>query len=302
MNCEEARRQLPLLLYKELSFDEEESLEQHLAGCEACRAEFQRAIYLQRAVDDAGVELNSTLLADCRRRLRESTTLSSSGAARAAWQPPVPALFAMPAYLFKLVACAALIALGFFAARYVPGAQDAYGSLGSAPAPSRVRYVDPAGSGKVQIVIEETRERTLSGDIGNDSIRRLLLAAAVNSADPGVRVESMDILKARVASLDVRQTLIQALQHDPDPGVRLKALEVLRAAAGDDDTRRAVAGVLLADRNEGVRTQAIDLLVQKREPAMVGFFQELIRKEENNYVRMRCQKALHEMNASVEMF
>jgi hypothetical protein len=25
-------------------------------------------------------------------------------------------------------------------------------------------------------------------------------------------------------------------------------------------------------------------------------------KEDNNYIRMRCQKALHEMNASVETY
>ena len=35
---------------------------------------------------------------------------------------------------------------------------------------------------------------------------------------------------------------------------------------------------------------------------MVGVLQELMRKEENGYVRMRCQKALRDMKASVDTF
>jgi len=37
-NCEEVRGQFALLLYSELSFDEEERIESHLDGCAECRA------------------------------------------------------------------------------------------------------------------------------------------------------------------------------------------------------------------------------------------------------------------------
>ena len=33
---------------------------------------------------------------------------------------------------------------------------------------------------------------------------------------------------------------------------------------------------------------------------MVGVLQELMMKEDNNCIRMRCQKVLHEMNASMK--
>jgi hypothetical protein len=46
----------------------------------------------------------------------------------------------------------------------------------------------------------------------------------------------------------------------------------------------------------------IDLLIQHKNDNLVGMLQELMRKEDNGYVRMRCQRALHEMNASVETF
>jgi len=113
----------------------------------------------------------------------------------------------------------------------------------------------------------------------------------------------MDILRASAGgSAEVRRALIFALQHDPNAGVRLKALDGLKSSAADPETRHALSQVLLADDNPGVRTQAIDLLTQKKEAAMVGVLQELMRKEDNSYVRLKCQKALHEMNASVETF
>jgi HEAT repeat protein len=150
--------------------------------------------------------------------------------------------------------------------------------------------------------VEETSQRTLSGATKDEPIRRLLLSAARDSADPGVRVESMEILKASAATTEVRHALIYALEHDSNPGVRLKALEGLKDFAQERETRKALTQALLADNNPGIRTQAIDLLVQNKEPAMVGVLQELMQKEDNNYVRLRCRKALLEMNASAEPF
>ena len=159
-----------------------------------------------------------------------------------------------------------------------------------------------ANSGQVQIVLEETRQRVLSGDIEDDAIRTLLLRAARESSDPGVRVETMDLLKGQPQSADVKRALLHALRTDTNAGVRLKALEALRPSAEDSETRQALAEVLLKDENPGVRTQAIDLLTSKREPELVGVLQEIMTRENNNYVRMKCQRALNEMNASAETF
>jgi HEAT repeat protein len=170
------------------------------------------------------------------------------------------------------------------------------------PVASRVRFVEPGNSGQVQIVLEETRQRVLSGGVEDDTIRTLLLRAARESSDPGVRVETMDLLKAQPQAADVKRALLHALRTDTNAGVRLKALEALRPSAEDSETRQALAEVLLKDENPGVRTQAIDLLTSKREPELVGVLQEIMTRENNNYVRMKCQRALSEMNASVETF
>jgi hypothetical protein len=197
------------------------------------------------------------------------------------------------------------VALAFTAGRLEPtesGGAVVRQARDSEPMASRVRYVQPEDSGRVQIVLEEVRQRVLHGGVDDDRIRTLLVSAAREANDPGVRVETMDLLKSQSTSSEVRRALLGALQYDRNAGVRLKAIEALRNSADDPETRRVLARVLLLDENPGIRTQAIDLLTKRREPSLVGVYQEAAAREQNTYVRMKCQRALSEMNASVETF
>jgi hypothetical protein len=207
--------------------------------------------------------------------------------------------------LAQVAGALGMLALGFLTARVTPnsflGNFHAAG-VGEFSPTSRVRYVEPVSPGRVQIVLDETRQRVLSGSVDDVAIQRLLLTAAKDPSDAGLRVESVDLLKNNSQSADVRQALVAALEHDPNAGVRLKALDGLKQFADDPDTRKALTQVLLKDDNPGVRTQVIDLLVQRHTDAMVGVLQELLEKEDNGYIRMRCQKVLQEMNASAEMY
>jgi hypothetical protein len=295
MNCESATKNLSLFLYGELSIEDEQSLQEHLDGCAACRRALESEKAIHRALYEREKEPPAALLAHCRRDL--SLRLDLAASARKGWRAwlgPWPA-WARP------VGAVALVALGFFGARWTAPAFR--GPVANAePLATRIRYLQPEASGQVRLVLEETRERLLTGDPNNDQIRRLLLAAARESSDAGLRAESMGLLRARPASNELRNTLVYALEHDPNPGVRLKALDGLKSYAGEPEVRSALAKVLLADDNPGVRTQAIDLLVQKKEDDIVGLLQELVQRESNSYVRLRCQKALQEMDASVGTF
>lgn len=299
MTCETVTKQLSLMLYGELTFDEEEAVQQHIDQCTVCRTELQRTRDVHARVDAVEPELPAQLLQNNRRSLRLSIAAmqqeadADPPASRAAW---LQRLFA--GGLWKPAGAVALLVLGFGAGRYGAGVTAAP----QEPVASRVRYVQPDSSGRVQIVLEEVRQRVLEGGINDDRIQALLVSAAREANDPGVRVDTMDLLKNNTESAEVRRALLSALQHDTNPGVRLKALEALRSSAQEADTRRVLAEVLLTDENPGIRTQAIDLLVQRREPAMVGVLQELMAREDNNYVRLKCQRALSDMNASVETF
>jgi HEAT repeat protein len=214
-----------------------------------------------------------------------------------------PARFMLgPAYL-RPVAAVALVALGFFSARLTAPKVYAPAGLGSSgPVASRIRYIQPDASGRVEIVLDETRQRVVTGRLDDEPILRMLLAAAKDPSDPGLRGESVELLKDHAASSEVRSALLEALRRDPNAGVRLQAMEGLRSFSREPASRKALIEALLSDVNPGVRTQAIDLLMQQRDAAMAPAFQESLRREDNNYVRLRVQNALREMNASMETF
>jgi hypothetical protein len=309
MKCEEVRTTLPLFLYGELSFEEEERLEVHIDECDGCRDALGREKALFQSFDAAELSPSQRLLDQCRASLRES--LMDVEPQRSSFWDKLRQGFTihfhfMPGLAQPVGALAMLIA-GFLAARMIPPSLLAPFHLANTaglvePSNSRVRYVEPVGSGKVQIVVDETRQRVLSGNLADASIQRMLLTAMKDPSDAGLRVESADLLKNQPQSAEVRHALLYALQHDPNAGVRLKALDGLKQFADDEETRKTLTQVLLKDDNPGVRTQVIDLLIPHHSDSMVGVLQELMGKEDNGYIRMRCQKALHDMNASVETY
>jgi hypothetical protein len=238
------------------------------------------------------------LLARCRRDL--ALRIEGAASRGSGWREWLARLSDLRiAALARPAAALALVALGFFGARWTAPKPSANATE---PAVLRVRYLEPGPSGRVQLVVDETRQRTLTGTVNDERIRGLLLAAARESSDAGLRAESMDLLGGQSAAAEMRPVLLYALQHDPNPGVRLKALDALKQYGGEADVRAALTRVLLADDNPGVRAQAIDLLVDHKGGMAAGVLQEVVQKENNSYVRLRCQRALEDMNASVGTF
>jgi hypothetical protein len=306
MKCEDLRKSLPLFLYGELSFEDEEQLEVHVDECDACRDALAREKLLFKSLDAAEIVPSAELLADCRAQLRQR--LEHATPERASFWDKIRQGFTINFHfapgIMQPIGALAMLAIGFFGARVTPA--SFLGSLHSAglvdPGSSRVRYVEPMGSGRVQIVVDETTQRTLSGTLEDQSIQRLLLTAAKDPSDAGLRVESVNLLKNQPQSAEVRSALLDVVQHDSNAGVRLKALDGLKDFADDPETRKTLAKVLLKDDCPGVRTQVIDLLIQHHADSMMGVFQEVMGKEQNGYIRMRCQRALHDMNASAETY
>jgi hypothetical protein len=328
ITCATAREQFSLLLYGELSFDDEERLESHLGSCTDCSAGFEREKSLHASLDGVEITPSPSLLRVCREELRarliEESVMPRAAARVGWWEQFTDLLTGRKAgfdsgmsgrggFIWKPAAALSLIAIGFFAARLTPvfsmvgnGGQRLSGIAGD-PGSSRVRYVEPGSDGKIQIVLDETRQRVVTGRMDDQKIRVLLLSAAQDPADPGLRAETVGILNTGAQSAEVRDALIQALRHDQNAGVRLKALEGLKTYAQEREVRAALADVLLRDTNPGVRTQAIDLLTgsgakQTVERNLVGMLQELMSRENNAYIRERCRRVLEAMNASVETY
>lgn len=315
MTCDEARKNLALFLYGELSFDEEELVEVHIDECDACREELARERAMFAALDKVELVPSPQAVAESRAEFRRRLALAgqplhtTQAHGSRLWDKVREGFtihFHFAPGLAQVAGAAAMLVLGFLTARVAPssllGGFRQAGVL-DPQMTSRVKYVEPVSPGRVQIVLDETRQRVLSGSVDDEAIQRLLLTAAKDPSDAGLRVESVDLLKGNSQSAEIRTALVNALEHDPNAGVRLKALDGLKQFADDPDTRKALTQVLLKDENPGVRTQVIDLLVQQRHnDAMVSVLQELMAKEDNGYIRMRCQKVLQEMNASSEMY
>ncbi|MBI3679848.1 MAG: HEAT repeat domain-containing protein [Acidobacteria bacterium] len=297
MNCESARKDFSLYLYGELEPGQEEALEQHLDGCEACRRELELERAMHRAMDRREHQFSPEFQAACRRELLSRI---AAEALPRGWMDRAKQWARRNVYwpaILRPAAALALVALGFFGARVWEAARAS-----SEPASWRVRNLAPNPEGGVQLELEQVRQRTMTGRVDDEKIRQMLLAAAADPTDDGLRARTMDVLKDRCERAEVRHALLRAFQHDPNPRVRLKALEGLRPFVRDPEMRKALSTVVLADDNAGVRTQAVDLLVENMQSEMIGTLQELIVRESNPYIRQKSLHALRQMNASVETF
>lgn len=297
MNCQRCQENVELYVFGELSFDEEEHLEAHVASCPECSDLLEQHRSMLRLMNEAEMDVPANLLAECRQGLRRN--LNSSRTVPTTWLERLrEAIPEWPRLLKPAFGCA-MLALAFYAGQQMEERK----SVSAAGLPTaRIRTIQGTGNGMVQIVLEEPRQRMIEGALNEASIEQALLAAARQSPDPGMRLESVDLLRNRCNRDDVRRTMLQALEKDESPVVRLRALEALRPHSNDAEVRMALSRVLLKDASPNVRVQAIDLLVDRPPAEIVGTLQEVIRRDENDYVRSRCLRVLSQMRASPGVF
>jgi len=333
--CDAVRDQLALLLYGELNFDEEERVELHLDACAACRAALERQKAMHAAIDGVEVTPSPALLARCREDLFETLGLQVTAPTDAApadrlarhsagedWWAQVVASFqgglktSLAVHWLRPAGAVALLAIGFMTARLAPvvgipglngGGTNAYDTMDLAHlGAAQIRNVQTDANGRVSIVLNETKQRTVSGSVKDAAIRNLLVAAARESADPGLRAETVTILMNGAGSADVRDTLVFALENDRNTVVRWRAMEGLKSYTHDPTVQTALAGVLLHDINPGMRTQAIDLLTSETgaqiDRQVVGVLQQMVSREDDAYVRERAQRMLEAAKASAGIY
>ncbi|MEO8050781.1 MAG: HEAT repeat domain-containing protein [Acidobacteriota bacterium] len=302
-NCDKVRGQFALLLYGELSFDEEERIESHLDGCAECRAALGRQKALHDALDGVAVTPSPALLVRCREDLAQSLPNEKPATGLAAWWRRVNSGWNVQ--FLRPMTAMALLAVGFFAAKATPGlnlpgtvASMGLGNFGGA----QVRNVATEPDGRLRIVVDETRERTISGNRDDQHIRELLMAAAKEGSDAGLRAQTVTILVGDADASDVREALAFAMANDESTNVRLKAMEGLVRYTNDPVVQNALAHVLLNDPNSGMRTRVIDTLNEREgqdlNRQMVGALQELMGREDDQDVRDRARRMLLSIKAS----
>ena len=318
---EELRDRISLYLYGELEGEEREGFEREMEASAELREavtdeeRFLRGLHARRKAD-----ASEALLAQCRQDLMREVYRAERPAGPSAWFAGFWESLTAARLSWQPAAAMALLAVGFFGGR---AAESLWLEPADAPAPAenggqliarqqglldtnpvsvtdvQSMPIDASGMGAVEIVVEE--RRTIRGN-PNDPIIRGLLLNSVASAHSGARLESLEALGRNLDNSEARAALIRAMVEDQNPGVRIKALEALKPHAKDVDVRSGLVRVVRSDGNDGMRVMAIELLTAEPDREIAGVLQELVATETNNYVRMRCHKALLELNASVDVY
>lgn len=298
MNCDWVRERAGLYAYGELESAEEEIFEDHLAQCEHCRAMVAENQQLLGLLNEADVAPPVGLLERCRADFAAAQQQRQSGfAARwrrwTSWVPVAAPWFWKPA-----VGCA-LVLIGFGIGTW----NEQRESLHRIEAEfARVRAIEGTGDGTVQILFDEPRQRRIEGGLHEAGIERALLAAVRRAEDPGLRGESVDLLRNRCNREEVRKVVLQTLEKDDNPLVRLRALEALRPYAGQPEVQQSLGRLLLSDPDPRLRIQSINLLVDGTDEGMVGTLQQAIRNEQDEYIRAQCLQLLARLRASPGVF
>jgi hypothetical protein len=310
MTCIEATQEIPNYCYGEISSEAEEALESHLADCENCRNELARHRKFLELLEDREPVAEAGLLLACRndfsRALRQEIAVEQRhGAGWRGWRRFTRQVrdFSRINIPFRVpVGAMALVALGFVAARYTPEKFGGVRAALAAPMFSSVRSVEPDAAGQVQIAVDETRRHVVSGSLQDPRIQELLVSGVTDGSNPNVRLQSIQVLHQMESGADaepVKEALLGALEHDPDAGVRLKALEGLKQYSDDVVVRSSLASVLQKDQAPAVRARAIDLLAAHSDGSLVGVLQNVVQREDNEYVRGQIAQMLAQLRASV---
>ncbi len=268
MNCDWAKDNIVLYIYEELPDDLRFEFERHVQRCVSCHEDLESAQEFKHNMAALPMqEVSPNFLASNRMELQEA--LEHAQPARSGWGMFV---FDFAGWMHQLklapALTAALLIVGF-AGGAMTGWRIARTPSpiidGSPQQPAQIAGIESvvpqADPNKVTITYDTLSPQVKEGDINDPQIQKLLLMAARNNRNSGVRLDSIDILKSQPEDNAVREALIYALRYDQNPGVRLKALDGLKSFVKDDQhVRDAVLEALVHDTNAGVRSEAISLL------------------------------------------
>ncbi|MGH9704483.1 MAG: HEAT repeat domain-containing protein [Candidatus Acidiferrales bacterium] len=157
---------------------------------------------------------------------------------------------------------------------------------------------------KIEVQMNAAQPVVLRGTVDNNDVKRVLLYVLRNNKrfSPDVRLDSVELLKARGNDPDIRQALCDAVRTDGNAAVRLKALEALNGAEPQDLVRNTLLGALADDSNPGVRIEAMNALRSMAEkgalgedPGVLRVLRERMQKDSNPYIRIQSASVIRDL-------
>jgi len=311
MKCEWVRENIVLHVYGELADDARHELETHVARCADCALELRAEQNFHALLsEDRSEDPTPNLLASSRMRLQEALETAQQGRwwHRLAFDPT----HWLRQIRFSPALASAILIVGFAggmltAYRVVPrGGQGGVQLVGqnpsqTPPAQASITGIDSItpvpGTDQVAIKYNTVSTAQYQGPLNDQQVQQLLLYAARNNFNSGVRVDSVDLLAQRSGDLQVREALIYALQNDTNPGVRLKSLDALgNYVKSDTNVRDAVLRALVNDSNQGIRIEALRLIEPvKADGSVRGVLMALASKDQSTYIKSQARTILAQL-------
>jgi len=308
MKCDWVRQNIVFYVYNELEDDARFELEQHLGRCPDCALELKAARAFHTAMSQTPVEEPApNLLASSRMRLQEALETTSQGGW---WRR----LIFEPTTWLRQISMSPALAAAIFIVGFGGGISATYNYLGSRGSSGNngIALVEPTpgqapvqasaitgirsitqepGSNRVNIMYDTISTQEAQGSLNDQRIQRLLLFAARNNYNSGVRMDSVDLLTQQPNDTHVREALLYALANDTNPGVRLKALEGLSGFVRQDAlVRDAVLHTLATDASSGVRLQALLVVEPLRADSSVrSVLTQLTKSDQNASIRSQAR-------------
>lgn len=306
MDCKRMEELLALYLYDELSTEERAGVETHLTTCSTCSTSAEELRRLRTALDARPpLEPSPELQVRCRFELEEALDRETSG-----WRGLVRSGFGLwpMGAAFRVTTALAVLLVGFSlgwtlrqqaAPAATPQGGESAAWMGADLSNLRINGIsrvtpDPQ-TGVVHITLDAERRLSLEGSLDDPRIQQVLLYAMKNYDNPGIRHDTLEILRRHGANPTVRETLLYALRTDPNDGVRLKALQAVRELDWSPEVRQVILDSLKKDTNAGVRVAAINLLLEHADEEVIPALAELATQDTNPYVRLKCSNAIREM-------
>ncbi len=310
MKCDWVRQNILFYVYNELEDDARYEVEQHLARCPECATELKATRKFHATLSEMPVaEPTPNLLTASRMRLQEALETTRQGGF---WQR----LVLEPATWLRQIRMSPALAAVIFIVGFGGGIGATYNFL----APGRVGEVavvnradttpvdsssiagirsvtQEPGSNQVSIKYDTVLTQEAQGSLNDQRIQQLLLFAARNNYNSGVRMDSVDLLTQAPDDSRVREALMYALQNDTNPGVRLKALDGLSGFVRQDpQVRDGVLRALISDTNSGVRMQALRLVEPMKTDSNVrSVLTRLSQTDQNVSIRSQARTMLAQM-------
>ena len=306
MKCEWVQQNVVLYVYDELPDDARHELEQHVARCATCMAEVQAVKAFRTEMAKLPVQDPSpNFLTDSRMKLQEALESAEQGGwfSRLVFEP----MNWLNQVRFAPALAAAIFIVGFaggIGATYkmvkrpdqgaIPGPQPAAVAASVSGVSS---IIQQPNSSQVTIKYDTVVPQQATGSFSDPQIQQLLLYAARNNFNPGVRMDSVNLLTQRPHNEHVREALLYALRYDSNTGVRLKAWDGRGPyVKSDTQVRDAVLEALMSDTNPGIRIEALRLLDPVRADSSVRIvLQRLAQKDENRFIRSQARTMVAQM-------